>query len=433
MPATTPMLSAATADPPGPPAPLPTRPIRVCFLIDRLATAGTETQLLALIRHLDRSKVQPYLCLLDGDDDVSRALEPGDCPTIRLNVHKIVSPRTIKKLGEFRRFLKGEHIDVLQPYFADSTYFGVLAGRLAGVGFIARTRNNANHWMRPTDRWLGRLINRLVSVTVCNSQAARDAVLTDERPHPASVLVIENGVDLDRFDHIIPFNPRNMSRPRRVGMVANLRPVKGVDLFVRAAAEVAASHPEVTYHVAGEGPQRPELERRIAGLGLEGRFMLHGKVADIPGFLASLDVAVLSSRAEGMSNAVLEYMAAGRPIVATGVGDNARLIEDGIHGIITAPEDEPGLSRSIVELLDTPSLAARLARNASLRCRHEYGRQAIIRRFEEFYGHLVARCAAGLGPADGAGQDARPGHDSRHCGDDAALDTLPAAGGAHAT
>ena len=137
---------------------------------------------------------------------------------------------------------------MLQPYFADSTYFGVLAGRLAGVDFIVRTRNNANHWMRPTDRRLGRLINRFVCVTLCNSQAARDAVLSDERPDPASVLVIENGVDLDRFDHITPFNPKPIIRPRRVGMVANLRPVKGVDLFVRAAAAVAATHPEATYH-----------------------------------------------------------------------------------------------------------------------------------------------------------------------------------------
>jgi glycosyltransferase involved in cell wall biosynthesis len=371
-------------------APTRTRPIRVCFLIDRLATAGTETQLLALIRHLDRSRVEPVLCLLDGDDEISRALEPADCRTIRLGVKKLVSTRTPGKVRRFREFLRAERIDVLQPYFADSTYYGVLAGRLAGVPYLVRTRNNANHWMRPIDRRLGRLMNRFVTVTLCNSQAAREAVLADERPDPATVLVIENGVDLDRFDPIAPYRPGPAGAPRRVGMVANLRHIKGVDLFLRAAAFVAREQTGVTFQVAGEGPERPEFERLIADLGLGDRFTLLGSVADVPGFLASLDLAVLSSRAEGMSNAVLEYMAAGRPIVATAVGDNARLIEDRVHGLIVPAGDEQALTRSMLELLEQPCLAAELARHARSRCRERFSRQAMVRRFEEFYGRLVA-------------------------------------------
>ena len=80
--------------------PLTQRPVRVCFLIDRLATAGTESQLVALIRHVDRSRIEPYLVLLDGNDDVSRTLEPVGCPTVRLGIKKLTSLRT---LGEARR------------------------------------------------------------------------------------------------------------------------------------------------------------------------------------------------------------------------------------------------------------------------------------------------------------------------------------------
>ena len=111
-----------------------------------------------------------------------------------------------------------KQIDVLQLYFPDSTYFGVLAGRLAGVKAIVRTRNNINHWMTPAHRRLGRLLNRFVTVTVCNSQAARDAVLADERPDPASVIVIENGVDLERFASIPPVSPEpDPHRPQADG------------------------------------------------------------------------------------------------------------------------------------------------------------------------------------------------------------------------
>lgn len=363
-----------------------TDPVRVCFLIDRLGTAGTETQLLALIRDLDRSRVRPFLALLDGEDEASRALEPTDCPVLRLGLKRLVAPRAIGSALGFRRFLRRERIDVLQPYFTDSTYFGVLAGRLAGVRSIVRVRNNINHWMTPTHRRLGRLMNGLVTATLCNSEAARRAVLADERPDPGTVVVIENGVDLERFEHIPPVAAeREPTRPARVGMVANLRPVKGVDLLARAAAIVARSHPHAAFHVAGEGPQRPDLERLIDGLGLGGRFVLRGKVDDIAGFLAEQDIAVLSSRAEGMPNAVLEYMAAGRPIVAAAVGGVPALIEDGASGLLVPPEEPEPLARAIVRLLDEPRLGALLGRNARARARENHGRRAVTRRFESFF------------------------------------------------
>ena len=96
-----------------------------------------------------------------------------------------------------------------------------------------------------------------------------------------------------------------------------------MDVFIRAAARLAAEFPTATFHVAGQGEQQADLERLIVELKLENRIILHGTVADVPAFLANLDVAVLPSHAEGMSNAVLEYMAAGRPIVATDVGEDA--------------------------------------------------------------------------------------------------------------
>src|SRR5262245_57884108 len=110
-----------------------TRPIRVCYMIDELNTAGTETQLLALIRRLDRARVRPSLCLLRGDNPRSRALEPDCCPVLRLGVGSLCRPATLFKAGQLARFLRRERIDVLQVYFPDSTYLGVPIARLAGV------------------------------------------------------------------------------------------------------------------------------------------------------------------------------------------------------------------------------------------------------------------------------------------------------------
>jgi glycosyltransferase involved in cell wall biosynthesis len=363
------------------------RPVRVCFLIDRLRPAGTESQLVALIRHLDRARVEPYLCLLDGEDELSRSLEPDSCPVLRLGVRSLHRWETLRGAWRLAGFLRRERIDVFQVYFVDSTYLGVPVARLAGVPYVVRTRNNAGYWITPLHRWLGWVYHRFTDATVANCEASRRSVLSEERPSPRRVLVLENGVDLARF----PLTPPPGAVSRAVGVVANLRPVKGLDVFARAAAAVRATHPGATFHVAGEGEQRPELERLAADLGLAGRFHLPGTVYDIPEFLGRLDVAVLPSHSEGMSNALLEYMSAARPIVATAVGGNVRIIEDGLHGLLVPAGDPAALAEAIRRLLDDHELARRLGRAARRRVEKRYSRQAMVRRFEAFYEGLVRR------------------------------------------
>jgi glycosyltransferase involved in cell wall biosynthesis len=369
-------------------------PIRVCFLIDELATAGTETQLLALIRHLDRSRVQPYLVLLRGDRPSSRELEPADCPVLRLGVGSLRSVNTALRAMSFVSFLWRERIDVVQSYFPDSNYFGVPTAWLAGVPHRVRTRNNIGHWMTRGHRLLGRALNLFATATVANCDAARRALLADERPRRERVYVLENGVDLDRFLALplpgaTPVTDASGSSRAYVGAVANLRHVKGLDVFVRAASMLAERFPEVTFRIAGEGEQRGELEEQTRQLPLTGRFELPGKEADVPGFLKGLDVAVLASRSEGMPNAVLEYMAAGRPVVSTAVGAVPELISDGVHGLLVPPEDAGALAAAIARLLADRGLASRLAESARRRAVERYSRPAMVRRFEEFYTRLV--------------------------------------------
>jgi glycosyltransferase involved in cell wall biosynthesis len=365
------------------------QPVRVCFLIDELASAGTESQLLALIAHLDRRRVRPYLCLLRGDSPVSQALEPDDCPVLRLGVRSLHHPSTLARAWRFARFLRHKRIDVLQAYFPDSSYFGVPAAWLAGVRHRLRTRNNIGHWMTPLHRFLGRALNLFTTRTVANCAAARQALLTMERPRPESVVVLENGVDLERFRSIPSVSARFVVEERCVGVVANLRPVKGLDGFVRAATRLQTRHPRVVFEVAGEGEQRAALEQQAASAGLGERFRLPGAVADVPAFLAGLDVAVLCSHAEGMSNALLEYMAAGRPLVATSVGAAEELIEDGVHGLLVPPGDSERLAEAIGRLLDDRALARRLGEAARRRALEGYSREAMVRRFEDFYEGLM--------------------------------------------
>ena len=365
------------------------RPIRVCFMIDELNRAGTETQLLALIRHLDRARILPFLCLLRGETESSRRLEPTDCPVLRLGVRSFRHPSTLLAAWRLGRFLHQMHIDVLQVYFPESTYLGVPVAWLAGVPHILRTRNNLGYAMTAWHHRLGRLCDRLTDGLVANSEACRRAVVAAENLSPSRIVVMENGVDLGRFPQSRLHTVRPPSQPRCIGVTANLRAVKGLDVFLRAAALVAAKQPNVSFAIAGEGPLRPALTQQARELGLEGRLAMPGSVKDIPTFLAGLDVAVLPSHSEGLSNALLEYMAAGKALVATAVGGNVQLVEDGRHGLLVPPGDPEKLAAAITRLLTDPVLAQRLGTAARRRTEERYSRQRMMQRFETLYLNLV--------------------------------------------
>ncbi len=364
-------------------------PVRVCFMIDRLSRAGTETQLLALIRTLDPRKVQPSLVLLDGEDDLSRALEPSACPVLRLGVRKLLGARSLLAAKRLLAFWREQRPDVLQTYFLDAAYFGVPVAKLARIPKVLRVRNNLGYWLTGKHRLLSRLVSPFVNVTLTNTDAGKHMLVQQEGYRDGSVTVIENGVDLGRFKR---FMLPDTSRARvRVGCVANLRPVKNIDGLMRAARAALTRFPQLVFEVAGEGEQRGELERLHAELGLGDRFKLLGSVSDVPAFLRSLDIAVLPSHSEGMSNALLEYMAASRAVIATDVGANAGIVRNGKDGLIVPAKNEEALADALGQMLANPLRAAGFGASARKRVEKEYSREAMCLRFEEFYRQLADR------------------------------------------
>lgn len=365
-------------------------PVRVCFMIDRLSRAGTETQLLALIRSLDRTRVQPTLVLLDGEDDLSRALEPADCPVIRLGVRRLLSAGSVGALRRLRAFWKQHRPDVLQTYFLDAAYFGAPLAKMCGIRKVLRVRNNLGYWLTRRHRVLGTMIRPFVDVTLTNTETGKRALVADGAA-PDGVTVLENGVDTARFKRFLL--PDTSKKLVKVGCVANLRAVKNIDGLMRAAKAALAKFPQLVFEVVGDGEQREELERLHAELELGDRFVLRGSVSDVPGFLRGVDIAVLPSHSEGMSNALLEYMAAGRAVIATDVGANAQLLDGGRCGVVVPPNDEAAIVVALGELLANPLGAAGYGAAARRRVAAEYSREAMTKRFEAYYRELVGRTA----------------------------------------
>jgi L-malate glycosyltransferase len=369
-------------------------PIRVCYMIDRLGSGGTELQLLALIRGLDRSKVQPMLCLLDGMDEHSRVLEPANCAIYRLGVRSLSRPHAWRALMWLAGILRREQIDVLQVHFADSTSLGVAAAWFANVPCVVRTRRDLVYWKTARQRRYGRLLDGVynqcrVDAMVTNSIACKRAVLNTERPVPKRIDVIPNGLDLAKFER--SRTKEQVASPsglQQVGMVAMLRPEKRIDLFVQAASLVSAKYRDATFVVVGEGERRSALIRLVEELGLKERFSFLGKSENVAEFLEQLDVAVLCSDSEGLPNAVLEYMAAGKAIVATEVGGTPELIEHGRTGLLTPRGDASALAAAIGKLLDDPPLRGRLGAAARLRA-GEFSVATMVERYQQLYAELL--------------------------------------------
>lgn len=358
--------------------------IRVCFVIDNLSRAGTEMHLLLLLKHLDRTQVEPYLCLLDGRADSSRELEPNDTPVCRLGIRRLFAPHAARQAVNFVSFLRKHRIDIVQAYFPDSTRFAAPLAKAAGVRAVIGSRRNIGHWMTWIDARIAAFYNRcFIDKIIANCEAARNAAIEQERIHPSHVVVIPNGVDLEQFTDIGLWTPACNGQPARVGMVGNLRHVKGPDLLIQAARYVLDAHPNTIFEIAGGGDSEPYVQR-IQRLGLSHRVRLLGSICNVPAFLSTLDVAVLPSRAEGLSNALLEYMAAGRPIVATAVGGNSELIVNCESGLLVTVPDSREIAASIIQLLGDPAMASRMAIKAKAVARN-YTVESVATRIEDLY------------------------------------------------
>ena len=361
------------------------KPINVSFVIDNLGRAGTETQLLALIRSLDRAHVNPSLVVLNGDKGVSQSLEPSGCDVTRLGVTKLFSSHAAKAAYRLRKKWIQATPDVVVAYFLDSAYFALPIAKWCGAKTV-RVRNNLGYWLSAKHRWFGRAVRPFVDAVLTNSEDGKSA-LVKEGESANYVSVIENGVDLDRF---FPVRPVDVSKPIvRIGCVANLRPVKNIDGLIRVATLLCSGYPNIRFEVAGEGEQRDEYEKLIDSMSLQDRFVLRGSIADIPGFLSSCEIAVLPSHSEGMSNALLEYMAAGRAVITTDVGANRMVLGD--TGVIVPANDDKALSLAIESLINRPDEAKRFGQLARLRIETNYSRVRMIERFTTFFHHLTSR------------------------------------------
>ncbi|NJN63800.1 MAG: glycosyltransferase [Acidobacteria bacterium] len=349
-------------------------PLRLTIVIDAIEspTAGTERQLLYLLQDLDRSAVVPTLITLRRSRWIDSAALP--CPWIDVALPPLRASAFAARLLGLIRAIRVTRADIVQTFFRDGNLYGSIAARLAGVACLVSSRRNVGYWHSRTELALLRMLAHLTDSYLANSHAAASVCADQERVDPERITVIPNALDDAMFDR--PSRDAVLERRQRwgftqstlvIGSVGNLRRVKRFEVFVEAAASIAARRADVGFVVLGEGPERAALEAAIDRHGLRERFRLPGVEADVVPALHACDCAIMTSESESLSNALMEYMATGRAIVTTPAGGNTELIEDGVTGLLTPIGDDRALASALLALIDDPARRLRLGENGRAR------------------------------------------------------------------
>ena len=343
------------------------RVIPVLHLIQRFYVGGAERQFIERLRAHPRG-FEPVVGSLEisgGNLADFRALGLGE-PHLFPIRGSLARPNTAVQVLRIARLIRRRGVRIVHGTDFVTNFLGLLAARLAGARMVVN-RVDLGH-ERPGFGPLRRRVEKLVSaradVVCANAEAVARLCISQEGCSPERVVVVRNGIDLRRFDELAARaaeGPVPEGGPI-VAVVANLWPVKDHRTLIEAAALVQRRIPDVRFALVGDGPERDHLQRRIGELGLRDAVHLLGTRYDVPAILARSSAFCLPSRAEGLSNAIMEAMAAALPVVATDAGGNAELVRHGSTGFVVSIGDAASMAARLVDVLSDPRLAREMGR-----------------------------------------------------------------------
>ncbi|HKG47511.1 MAG TPA: glycosyltransferase family 4 protein [Pyrinomonadaceae bacterium] len=296
-----------------------------------------------------------------------------------------LSPRNyLKNLTGLAAFMRANNIEIVHAHAARDYHLAALAVRLASRARLVLTR----HTLFPLRR-INKPLLRSAARVIAVSHAVAESLQRNDVIEPSKITVVHNGIDVDRFE------PPAGDRSLLVGTVGHLAPIKGHDVFVRAAALISARRPDARFIVIGEdkSPQmeyRRILESLVAELGLSGTVAMPGWRDDIAAALSALTVFVSAARSEPFGLAIVEAMAAGLPIVATASEGALEIITDGVTGKLVPLDNPEAMAQAVNDLLDNPLECSRLGRNAQVAARQRYSLARMASDTERIYREVLA-------------------------------------------
>jgi glycosyltransferase involved in cell wall biosynthesis len=367
--------------------------LRILQIVGNAVIGGAENHVLTLVQSLRaRGHLVAVVCPRPGP--LVDALLDARVP-VHLIEHVVPAPDddyslSLPALWALSALMRRWRPTVVHSHLYPAHLHGTLAGQLAGVPVLVATAHTLV--VRPGDPWLVALTRgRIIAV----SRAAK-ALLVRAGVPPRRIRVIYNGIAPQYFQDATAQAltlRQQLGIPTDapvVGIIARLSAEKGHQAFLYLARDVAALYPPARFVVVGTGPLADELEALAARLGIAERVLFTGARRDITALNHAIDIFALPSREEALPLAVLEAMAAGRPVVASAVGGVPEVVVDGETGFLLRPDDHSGFVRAVATLLDRPALRARMGARGRARVRERFGVDRMVDAVLRYYRTLLA-------------------------------------------
>jgi glycosyltransferase involved in cell wall biosynthesis len=368
-------------------------------MIDSFEQGGSERLALQLVRQLHKSgRCRVRLACLQNKGslrDEADRLGLGEIPEYPLT--SFYDRNFVTQLRRLARFLKENEIDVIHTHDFYTNIFGMTAAAIARVPARVAYKGETDGFRTSTQKRLERGAFRLAHRVVANSDAVRNQLIREGVP-VEKVVRHYNGLDFERVkarpdvtrDDILAV--LGLPERRLVTIVANLQhPVKDHPTFLRAAARVRAAVPDAAFVIAGEGKLMEGLRGLAAQLGLKSDVFFIGRCERVAELLSVSDVCALSSTAEGFSNAIVEYMAAARPVVVTDVGGAREAVLEGETGYIVPAGDDRLMAERMIELLHDPKRARAMGERGRLVVEEKLSCERHLQDTLELYDELMVR------------------------------------------
>jgi glycosyltransferase involved in cell wall biosynthesis len=375
-------------------------PRNVLQLVGSFNQGGSERQAAQLTRLLAESgRYRVRVACLNSEGVLRGEVERlglGEIPEYPLT--SFFDRRFVTQLRRFAAFLRAERIDLVQTHDFYSNVFGMAGAALARVPARVASKRETGGMRTAAQRRVELLAYRFAHAVVANSEAVKQQLVGDGVP-ARKLAVVYNGLDparvrppdgFSRADALAGLGlPADEGR-RFVTLVANLRhAVKDHPTFLRAARRVREEVPGATFVLAGEGGLEAPLRALSSELGIAEAVFFTGRCTQVGALLAASDVCVLSSTAEGFSNSILEYMAAGRPVVATDVGGAREAIVEGETGHLVPSGDDERMAARVTGLLRDPPRAREMGERGRARVEQKFSCAAQLARTEALYESLL--------------------------------------------
>lgn len=378
----------------------------VLLLVDSFEVGGAETQMLLLARLLatsGRYNVH-FACFKRTGPLLDQAAQLGITDIPEFPLTSFYNWNGVMQMRRFVRFLRQKEISVVHTEGFYTNVFGLIGAALARVPARVGFRGSVGGWLTPRQERLERIAFRFASVVQTNAEAVKTFLVSQGVP-AHRVVVVHYGLDLScvavpqnltRADALRLLKLPTDAQRRFVSIVANLHnPIKNYPMFLRAAARVREEVPTAAFVIAGEGALMNQLRELARELGLENHAFFIGRCERVAELLFASDVCVLSSKGEGFSRSILEYMGAGRPVVATDVGGAREVIVEGETGYLVESGDHETMAARIANLLTHETKAHGMGERGRQVVHERFSAEAQLVQTECLYDELLAASRRG--------------------------------------